>query len=465
MTIRYCGAGGNDGNSGLTWALRKATLNGLEDSPVAAGDVCYIGPGVYRELLTCDVSGDGVSGPITYIGDVLGEHTDGIGGIVRITGSDDDQSATRANCITDGAQQRDYRTFRGFLLDTTTSMAIAAVTAGTDWTIEDCAFQDRMWAHPTGANQRRWTFRRCYMMTTAHNSGPLQFKHTSNVDDAGHIIENCVFTGYCYGVDSLRIGGIAVRNCLFLGNPVGIRSAFALTAGQTITVNNSIFVGCGTAISSAVLGDVVENCNTFFGNSTDRSNVEAGANSVTYPPLLDMPILNSGAGQVSGYKFPWLFGSLSPWSQVRAIAGASEPAVDLFGVARPATAAKNSWGAVQFQGQIRDVATVRGGAASLKLPDAGRAQFFVPTAGAAITISVYVYREANYAGTNPQMVIKQPGQADRTTTDVGAAAGWNLLTDTFTPDASTDFVVVELVSNNTAVAGSYAVYYDDLSVS
>src|SRR3990170_2757112 len=57
MTTRYCGIGGSDANSGLTWALRKASLNGLEDSPVAAGDIVYVAPGVYRELLTVDVSG------------------------------------------------------------------------------------------------------------------------------------------------------------------------------------------------------------------------------------------------------------------------------------------------------------------------------------------------------------------------------------------------------------------------
>src|SRR3989304_7878159 len=57
MPTYYVGPGGNDGNSGLTWALRKLTLNGAEDTPVAAGDICWVGPGVYRELLTDDISG------------------------------------------------------------------------------------------------------------------------------------------------------------------------------------------------------------------------------------------------------------------------------------------------------------------------------------------------------------------------------------------------------------------------
>ena len=63
------------------------------------------------------------------------------------------------------------------------------------------------------------------------------------------------------------------------------------------------------------------------------------------------------------------------------------------------------------------------------------------------------------------MVIKQPGQADRTVTDTGSAGAWNQLTDTFTPASNPGWVIVELVSNSTATSGSYAVYFDDLEVS
>ena len=48
MTTYYVGSGGSDANAGTSWALRKLTLNGAEDIPVAAGDVVYVGPGVYR---------------------------------------------------------------------------------------------------------------------------------------------------------------------------------------------------------------------------------------------------------------------------------------------------------------------------------------------------------------------------------------------------------------------------------
>src|SRR5690348_240344 len=56
MTDYYVGAGGNNANSGLSWALRRLTLTSIE-TVVAAGDRVFVAPGVYRETLTAGVSG------------------------------------------------------------------------------------------------------------------------------------------------------------------------------------------------------------------------------------------------------------------------------------------------------------------------------------------------------------------------------------------------------------------------
>ena len=100
----------------------------------------------------------------------------------------------------------------------------------------------------------------------------------------------------------------------------------------------------------------------------------------------------------------------------------------------------------------------------MAIRDAGRHQIWVPVTATSTTIKVYVYREANYAGNLPQMIIKQPGQADDVTTDVGAAGGWNLLTTTLVPAADPPYVVVELVSRNTNGAADET-FFDDLDVS
>jgi hypothetical protein len=459
MATYYVGSGGNDGNSGATWALRKLTLNGAEDIPVAAGDTVYVGPGVYRELLTCDVSGS-VGSPITYIGDVTGENTDGVGGVVRITGSDNDTTTTRNNCISSG---QDYRTFRGFAMDLTSAPIISFDTSGDNNIIEDCSFQHCTDANGmiyiNGANQEDNIIRQCIFRDGAYG---IRFRHTSTVASTNQLIENCIFMFLeddCILVDD--IDDITIKNCLFNGIGDDAVDVLDSTGNTQVTINNCILMGCnGSALEGVATTDIIEDYNTFYNNNADRTNTNTGANSQTYPPLFLPPIL------FDGIKMPWDTFALSEWSAVNAIAGTGESTDDLYGITRPTTSAKKSWGPIQFHDMERETGTTRGGStASIVFHDAGRHQIFVPVTNTSTDFSVYVYREANYAGTNPQMIIKQPGQSDDTTTDAGGTGAWNELTSTLTPSADTDFVVVELVSNNTAAAGSYEVFFDDLTVS
>lgn len=460
LTTYYVGPGGNDGNAGTSWALRKLTLNGAEDIPVVANDTVYVGPGVYREMLTVDVSG-GAGTEITYIADVTGEHTDGVGGAVRVTGSDNDTTPARNNCIV--ATGRDYRTFRGFWFDLNdpANDGIRATNCA-HWIVEDCCFQTGGHAiRFDGASSDTNVVRRCVFATG--DSG-VSFWHSSTLDDSGHLVENCLFLGYMNAIYIRAVGGITVRNCTFIGSARAVLVQLALSIGQTTTVNNCILACLSIGLQATAVGEITEDFNSIYQATTARTNTNVGGNSNTYPPLFLMPILHAGASQANGYQFPWIVPALSEWSQIRAITGSNEPAVDLRGIVRPATASKNSWGTAQFHDMERETGTTRGGStASLVLHDAARHPIFIPVAASSITVSVYVYREANYAGGNPQMVIKQPGQADRTTTDAGAASAWNELTDTFTPAANPPYVTVELVSNNTAGAGNYDVFFDDLT--
>lgn len=464
MTTYYVGSGGNDGNSGLTWALRKLTLNGAEDVPVVANDTIYVGPGAYRETLTLDVSG-GVGTPITYIGDITGENTDSVGGIVRVTGSDNDQTAVRASCITQAAA-RDYRTFCGFHFDTCSSHAVNSNgQASSVWIIEDCTFSSlakdsvAIRAHLTPASAA-WIVQRCHFTLALTTSVAIYISNGATVS-GGHLIENCTVIGGYYGLQSARVGGIAVHNCHFIACRNGGIAVTTALAGSTITVDNSLFTYGLTGVTAPALGQIIEDYNNFYSNNVDRNNVAVGANSVAYSPLLVAPLL------YNGLQLPWDFGQLSEWSQLARITDSGTgPSDDLHGITRPVTNSKRSWGAYQFKPAERDTVTTFGGsAASLALPDAGVQQIYVPTTNVATTFTVQVYREANYAGVNPQMIIKQPGQADDVTVDIGAAGAWNELTTTLTPAADPDWVKVELRSNNTAVAGNYATYFDELTPS
>lgn len=461
MVDRYVGLGGNDGNSGLSWALRKLTLNGVEDTPVVANDTVYVGPGVYRELLTCDVSGN-AGNIITYIGDVTGENTDGVGGIVRVTGSDNDQAAARANVIT--ANGIDYRTFRGFLSNGTSNNVISIVD-GEHWILEDLFVEGENidGIHVDGNDTLDIIIRRCLIIG---QTAAVFFGSTGSVQNTQSLVENCILLGRTYDVICWGLGGVAVRNCLSMLAGSGVW-ALNLPGGFTAcTVNNTIFVCNGTACRAGALGMLVEDYNTLWGNSTDRTNVNIGANSQTYPPLFLPPILFSGISQISGYKFPWWFGELSEWSQVAQIAGANEPTGDLRGIVRPTTASKNSWGPTQFVDMELESGTVQAGTYSRVLHDAGQVLARrVPVTGVQITITLYMRREANYAGNLPRMIIKQPGVADRTTVMTAAVNTWEQLSDTFTPSAAPGFVEVWAESRNTAAALAYEVFYDTMGVS
>lgn len=460
MTTYYVGPGGSDASDGLTWANRFLTLNGAEDEPVAASDTVYVGPGVYREKLTCDVSG--TSGNlITYIGDHTGEKTDDVGGTVRITGSDDDQSATRVDGILVGSIS--YRTFRGFQLDIVTG-SLVDINGATNIVIEDCSFQHSSTSDGciqiTGAGQSDITIRRCIFF--GGGSEQIEINHSvTGVDNANHLVENCLFMAA--NTDAIRIarvGDVVIKNCTFSGiRSSAVQVSTSPTAAHPAIVNNSIFNSCNIALDAATSGDITEDYNALSENITDRINVSVGSNSNTYPPLFLLPNLLSGLR-----PFVSMMGYLSQWSQLARIAGTGEATNDMFDLARPTVSAKKSWGSIQAPSFKRETATVRSGIASALMSDAGRHQFIVPCRPISTTVSVYVYRETNYTGTLPQIVIKQAGVADQTTVDTGAVDTWNLLTDTFTPDAATDYFIVELVSNNTATAGGYDVFFDDLQV-
>lgn len=247
--------------------------------------IYYVGSGSYRESLTVDISGT-AGNPITYIGDYTGANTDGVGGVVRITGSADDIALTRSNCITVTA--KDYRTFRGFVFDLSSSYIIN-ITSGTNWIVEDCYFGGAGGSSINfldGSAATGWTIRRCGFLNAGRFG--IEVTDTVTVADATMTVENCIFNGTSRGISTGRVGGITVRNCLFVACSNGVRVATALAGGSTVTINNCIFYNAGSsALHATATGEITENYNALFNNTSDRTNVSTGANSNSYPPLLD----------------------------------------------------------------------------------------------------------------------------------------------------------------------------------
>jgi hypothetical protein len=456
MTTRYVGPGGNNSNNGLSWENRKLTLNGVEATPVTPGDRINIAPGVYPEEFVCNVSGSS-GNPITYVGDVTGEHTDGIGGAVRITGSDNNIAYTRNNIIT--CNGKSYRTFSNLQLDGAAQVALNILGASNNIIAEYLTFlpPDGSYAQIYTGDSTAVTIRNSIFYGGRGNC--IHSFGSASVNNAGNLAESCLFVAGSRGLLTDRVGGWVVKNCTFVGLNEGVRVSTALAAGQTLSVYNSIFMTVATAFRGTATAEVVEDYNYLSAVTTGYNTVTAGANTIARPALFSPPML------AAGIRFDSNMFELGEWCTVAAATGNGPAAADLYGVTRPTTNSKNSWGAFQFAPVQRATTQTQGGsAASVKISDAGAQQIFVPVSGAQITVSVYVYREADYAGSNPQMIIRQPGQSDRTTTDGGSASTFNQLSDTFTPAAQPPYVVVELRSRNTATSGSYAVYFDTLEV-
>jgi hypothetical protein len=349
MTIYYVGPGGSDTAAGTSWATRLLTLNAAEDAhaggtpknAIAAGDTVYIGPGTYRELLTCDVSGS-AGNLITYIGDYDGSHTDGVGGIVRITASDNDSTAARSYCVT--ATAKDYRAFTGFALD-------FGVNA---FLISNCDYFTVTKCHilcPSGgqggvsiaSTSTYCTVTHCYFTGVASSYG-VHLTHTSVVDNSGHLINNCLFIGVGTGVFSARVGGAVVSNCIFSGMlNYAARVGTALTVGQTLTVNNCIVVCSATGFRSTTSTELAEDYNNLYGNTADRSTTGTGAHSTSYIPMFDPRWffeLVSGQGRL---LTPF---DLSSYSLLLNVAGTSPTATDMRGTGT--IGAQREWGALEY---------------------------------------------------------------------------------------------------------------------
>jgi hypothetical protein len=341
MAVYYVGPDGNNANDGLSWANRKLTLNGAEDIPVAAGDTVIVGPGVYREILTVDVSGS-AGNAIEYRGDYTGAATDSTGGVVRITGSDNDQTATRANCIT--ASAKNFRSFSGFAFDTTSASSIVATNC-TNWTVDGVYFGQTLGAGNAidcnGASQAAWLVTNCYF-SMGRLGFVIYFNHSAAVDNSGHVVENCIIAHGSQLVYPLRVGGVAVRNSLLAFSSSDGVLANALTAGQTTTVTNCRIVGCSVGLRAINAGEITENYNNVIGCTIARTNVSVGANSTAYTELYDTRWFFEA---VNGGKLVTPF-DLASYSQLVNAAGTSPPTADMRGTT--VIGAQREWGPLEY---------------------------------------------------------------------------------------------------------------------
>lgn len=348
-TTRYVGIGGNDSNDGLSWANRKLTLNGVEDTPVQAGDTVYVGAGTYRSasspMLTCDVDGSAGS-PISYIGDYDGSHTDGVGGVVRLTGSAADEKSYLRGAIINGTN-RNYRTFIGFQFDGMVNTALYFNQTSSNIVIQKCIFLPNNGNSgvvyfvdaPSDITITDCIFKIGYKGGTNHC---IYLVSTNEVNDKTFTISNCILSGGAYGVYSTRCGNVAVKNCVF--DRTGARTN-AVNTSYPMTVNNCLIIG--TSLYAAVAGQLVEDYNNFDACDVARTNVATGAHSLAYPINFDarwaQELLWFNGTMVTPFD-------LASYSALIDVAGTTPTTADLRGTTKQGT--ERELGALEYDSTL-----------------------------------------------------------------------------------------------------------------
>ncbi len=353
MTLRYVdGTNGNDAWDGsvpvfLTGSVGpKKTISSAE-SIVAAGDIVHIRAGVYRESITLAASGS-AGNQIEYRGDYAGAVWSG--GVVRITGSDDDIGSARTNIVTGGG--RSYRTFTNLSFSLSSGSIIN--TGGStchNWVFDKCHFYSNnsqsVIFHNSGANGQNWVIRNCIF--NPHVSGAA-IAFSINSSNNNHLVENCIFLTASKSVQLTQVGGVTVRNCLVYGGQNGMRIATALPAGQTMTVNNCIFFNTSaSAVQGTVVGELIEDYNTFSACVVDRTNVSVGANSISNPPNFDPRWFFQAISGLSGNVVTPF--DLSAWSSLINLAGTSPSTTDMRGTA--AIGGVREWGPLEYDSTLK----------------------------------------------------------------------------------------------------------------
>ena len=378
-------------------------------------------------MLVLDVSGSS-GNPITYIGDSSGQHTDGIGGPVISTGSNDaGATITRANAFT--GNSREYRTWRGFQLVNFSGDTMDSVHS--NCIVEDCIFYN---ANSSGAKGVEYaasvtgvTVRRCTFYGGLRGVANVG---TTQVSDTAHVIENCSFFGCSRGINFDGPGGATVRNCAFFGCGVGMLTT-NLAGGQTNNIYNSLVQTCTTGLSAGAAGQITEDFCAVLGNATARTNVTAGASSNTYACAMDprTGLIETAAAALTGHS--------------------STPDHDMFNNPRlQAGSDIGSWGPIEYPGAWTRSGTAHTGSYSWQVTGAGFKYRYVKATGANRTITIYT-RFSDDTSFPYIQLIDGDGTVVATDTAAGAENTWEELSVTM-PSGAAIAYRLRLVNPNTA---------------
>jgi len=497
MTIYYVRASmGNDSDDGETPAAAFLTVDKAANT-VVAGDIVWIGGGVYRETVTIDTSGTSGS-EIEWRGDVDGAIT-GDAGLVQITVLADEVGAggTGNVLLING---KEYNEFYNLILG-------PAGDGSTDTTIE---------AVTGNANYQGILFDNCVLIPALDSANHvLKMHYNVGAAIAGNPLtfQDC-FIGGAFFIESGDFTvdvacGIAMQNCTImqlnkgsLTEAIKIDGPSSCSYGATAFsfINNTFIWGANVFNISDQFG--TGTTGSFYNNlfpSTSGYPINLAADSGAW--VGDYNIC-AGEGLVSGTTGNYtgggddddkrglmlglyvesmltnIFGS-SPykaWEQVWDHLGAGyksggidtggatyAPASDIYGNARPMGRTLDDAGAVETRRRPeKEETTVKTGSLAAAFKGAGYHDITLPVAATSTTVSVYARYDSNHTGDKPILeVLNIPGDTDKSDAMTGSSGTWEEISCTFTP-TSAGTVRVRLRSRDSSSDG--VVIFDDLTI-
>lgn len=304
MATYYIRKTGSDASAGTSSGAAWLTIGkALGASGISSGDTVYIGAGVYRE--TVSVAMTSAVAETKIYGDVDGSKT-GDTGEIQLTAYTTNDTVAPSGTTLLNLNGRDFLTFQDIVFIGGTVVTVTATTA----TSTDIKFVRSLFiggstalvghiSHTTGANVlANWVIDSCTFVKGGGNCLLFTLTRPTTADfNHNIVVKNCLFIsafGRCVGINSagansFKGGGITVMNCTYFGSGDFLETTDAnISTSIPVNVYNCVFYAGITSIVANTLGQIIEDYNILIASATPRTNVTAGAHSISdgsYAPL------------------------------------------------------------------------------------------------------------------------------------------------------------------------------------
>lgn len=450
----------------------------------AAGDVVYLAPGVYREAITINITSP--ASELQILGDpanAQGFKTSGgvlvDPGYVRWTAyTTNDTTAPGTAALT--LNGRDNLTFQDIVIvGGSAGAVIGTTTTSQAITFRRCVFPPgssmttrQIQATTAADTALNWTIDSCVFTGCAASGSAILITAPagSSADyDLNFSIKNSLFINsqssfiQLSGAASNKPGGVAIRNCTFIGD-LAFRVATGGSTSIPCTFYNCYILAGNGGLQATATGEILEDYNIILAG-TPRTSVTAGSNSTSDGSRSNL--LEIGQTWLYGFAPRPLFSPMASSPLLGFGNTGSPPSVDFLNRPRPAGGASTSNAVGAFERHdtaAKETSTVRTGSNALVLTGPADHDFQVPVDATSTTLSVYARYDSNHAATNkPQMKVlngSECGVSDATATMTSAADTWEQLSLTFTPTRA-GIVTIRLISR--AAAGNGKAFFDDFA--